>query len=118
MNQLLATIQHLIESTVLEYELLQENDCCGFPIMVIRCNIRNPDLSSENQYFIAIRDVTGPHCVDWCHYKDQIWSRLEIWEHWIEKGKRDVVEYSFPTIFPTRKYILKEIEGSRTDERE
>jgi len=108
MNQLLSTILNLIESTVLEYELLKEETVDGFPVMAIRCNIRKPDLSSENQYFIAIQDITGPHCVDWFAHKDQTDDRLAIWKKLLGRGNRDIIEYSFPGIFPTRKYTLKE----------
>ena len=109
MNQLLNTILNLIESTVLEYELLIEDTACEFSIMAIRCNIRKPDLSCDNEYFLAIRDMNGPHCVDWSLHKDVIYERLEHWKGWLERGSRDLHEYSFPDIIPIRRYTLKAI---------
>ena len=105
-NQLLNTILNLIENTVLEYELLTEEAVCEFPNMVIRCNIRKPDLTSENQYFIAIQDANGSHCVDWFTHRCQINDRLSLWKKLLERGTREMDEYRFPNIFPIRKYTL------------
>lgn len=106
MNKLLNTILNLIENTVLEYELLVEETTCEFPIMVIRCNIRKADLTSENQYFIVIQDSNGSHCVDWFTHKCQVDERLALWKNLLDRGNRDMNEYSFPSIFPIRKYTL------------
>ena len=106
MNQLLNTILHLVESTVLEYELLMEEVVEGFHLLAIRCNIRKQDLSSENQYFVAIKDKVGPHCVDWFTHRCQIEDRLLLWKKALERGVREINEYSFPSIFPVRKYTL------------
>lgn len=106
MNQLLNTILHLIESTVIDYELIEENTVCNFPLRVIRCNIRKSDLTSENQYFISIEDVNGAHCVDWFTHRDQIKDRFALWTKLLQRGNRNIDEYRFPTIFPVRKYTL------------
>jgi hypothetical protein len=109
MDKLLNTILNLIESTVLEYELLTEDTVRNFPIMVIRCNIRKADLSCDNQYFLAIQDMEGPHCVDWSPHRELIEERLEHWKGWLKRGSRELYEYSFPDIIPIRRYTLKEI---------
>lgn len=99
-------ISYLIESTILEFELLIEEQCGGFVISGFRCNILKADLTRENQYFISITDNNGSHCVDWMPFKDHLCLRVEYWKSILIKGHREVIEYSIPKIFPVRRIDL------------
>ena len=97
---------YIIESAIIEYELLLEDEVEEFTLQGIRCLIREHDLTLANKYFIVIKDKFGPHCIDFVITFDYVQERFEYWKRFIKLGRRKVVEYSFPDIFPVRVWEL------------
>jgi hypothetical protein len=97
----------LIDSAIIEYELIYEEIVKEFSIREIRCVIKEFDLSLSNKYYIIISDFEGSHCVDWSNNLDVLQEKYEHWKRVLMLGNKEITEYSFPNIFPIRKWTLK-----------
>ena len=106
MNFKLKNLLFILDSSLVEVQLLDVKEYKHFKISSIRCLIKNEDLSLNNQYFITIEDSKGVYCVDWIIALDFVEERLIYWRRFLELGHRQIVEYSFPNIFPVRSVIL------------
>lgn len=102
----LSNLLFLIEAAIIEFELLHQEQIKGFTVQAVRCLIREEDLNLVNKYFVVIVDKFGPHCIDFIVSYDYVQERFEYWKRFIQLGRRKVVEYSFPNIFPVRVWEL------------
>ena len=96
----------VIDSAIIEYEELYQEEVEGFLIVAIRCMIRD-NINLVNKYYITITDDNGPHCVDWVITFEFVQERFDYWKRYLQLGFREIVEYSFPEIFPVRHLKLK-----------
>lgn len=105
-------ILFLIDKAIIEFSHLQGNLIKvkeGYLYLhLLKCVIKSEDHSETNKYFCIIEDKNGSHCVGFSSTREE--AENEIIPHWIKMlnlGTLSVTEYSFPDIFPTRKYLLE-----------